>query len=335
MEKAPCFNYIITIHNKEDLIEEVIKCVLRCCRDNSHIYPVLDGCTDRTEEIIDGIINKFADAPITKVYTPDVHEILSINAGLRAANQKGDGYNIILQDDVLLTDSMLEKKVAQLYEWAGSRLGFVSFRMAANFIRNAATSKETVPLTDFMENAYGHGLLKANVLLPGSLAYRSVPIKSPICIPFALVRTVGMLEERLAPYMCDDIEYAIRSIKAGYQNAVFALRFRSDAKWGSTRIKQDKKMGEFTKRNMGIIRELHGSDIAKICDSSQTTEIVEVPNMASEEDKVLALEAWNRTRQQVQAFTDVQRRFHIFDRIKSLVRGVFGKAISYIKNVNH
>jgi glycosyltransferase involved in cell wall biosynthesis len=331
MEKAPCFNYIITIHNKEDLIGEVMKCVLRCCRDNSHIYPVLDGCTDRTEEIIDGIINKFADAPITKVYTPDVHEILSINAGLRATNQKGDGYNIILQDDVLLTDPLLEKKVAQLYEWAGSRLGFVSFRMAANFIRNAATSKETVPLTDFMENAYGHGLLKANVLLPGSLAYRSVPIKSPICIPFALVRSVGMLEERLAPYMCDDFEYAIRSIKAGYKNAVFALRFRSDAKWGSTRTRPDPKMDEYAKRNMGIIRELHGSEIAKICESRQTTEIVEVPNMASEEDNVLALEAWNRTRQQLQTLTDVKGWTQTFGRIKFVVRSVLGKVISYIK----
>ena len=28
MLNAPKFNYIITIHNKEDLIEEVLKCVL-------------------------------------------------------------------------------------------------------------------------------------------------------------------------------------------------------------------------------------------------------------------------------------------------------------------
>ncbi|MCK4824998.1 hypothetical protein KA005_55125, partial [bacterium] len=131
---------------------------------------------------------------------------------------------------------------------------------------------------------------------------------------------VGMLEERLAPYMHDDTEYAIRCIKAGYKNAVFAVRFRSDVKWGSTRTRPNKKMGEFTKRNIGIIRELHGSDIVKICDSRQTTEIVEVPNMASEEDKVLALEAWNRTRQQLQTLTDVKRKSHIFDRIKSLVK---------------
>src|SRR3972149_2488814 len=134
------FNYIITIHNKENLIAQVIQCVLMCCRDNSHIYPVLDGCTDRTEEIIDRIINTYAGIPITKVYTPDVHELLSINAGLRAANHDGNGYNIVLQDDVLLADFMLEDKISKLYEWAGPKLGYVSLRLGANFTKNAATS---------------------------------------------------------------------------------------------------------------------------------------------------------------------------------------------------
>ena len=111
MIESPRFNYIITIHNKQDLIRDVLICVLMCCRDNSHIYPVLDGCTDQTEEIIDEIITTFSHIPITKVYMSNVHEILSINAGLRAANQEGDGYNIILQDDVMLRDFMWETKV--------------------------------------------------------------------------------------------------------------------------------------------------------------------------------------------------------------------------------
>lgn len=292
MSQSPRFNYIITIHNKEDMIEQVLMCVLMCCRDNSHIYPVLDGCTDKTEEIIDYLINSFASIPITKVYTPDVHELLSINAGLRAANQEGEGFNIILQDDVLLADFLLEKKVTSLYEWAGPELGYVSFRMGANFKKDTLTSKEAVPYTDYTENVYGHGLSRAKPLLPGYLAYRSVPIKSPVCIPFKLIESVGMYEERLAPYGHDDPEYAIRAIQKGYSNAVFAIRFFSDIKWGGTRVKPHPELNNIIERNMKQIRDWHRQSLEQICEVQQPTTVVEVPAMSSKEESRVAFQVW-------------------------------------------
>ena len=50
------FNYIITVHNREDLIEKVLTSILLCSGQNSHIYAVLDGCTDRSEAIIDELL---------------------------------------------------------------------------------------------------------------------------------------------------------------------------------------------------------------------------------------------------------------------------------------
>jgi len=319
MAQSLRFNYIITIHNKEDLIEQVIMCVLMCCRDHSHIYPVLDGCTDRTEEIIDNIINTFSGMPITKVHTPDVHETLSINAGLRAANQEGDGYNIVLQDDVLLADFMLEKKVTALYEWAGPRLGYVSFRLGANFTRDAATSSAAVPYTDYVENAYGHGIQQAEMLLPGYIAYRTVPIKSPVCIPFKLVRSVGMFEKHLAPYGHDDPEYAIRLVKAGYRNAVFAVRFYSDIEWGGTRTTPHPELDSIIERNMNFIREWHGSDLVDICEHSQDSEVIEVPNMVNEEEKLLAIEAWKINSERLAKFQNLQKS-RAPARMKSIIK---------------
>jgi len=325
MLNSPRFNYIITIHNKENLIEQVMMCVLMCCRDNSHIYPVLDGCTDRTEEIVDNIIDTFSSVPITKIHTPDVHELLSINAGLRAANQEGHGYNIVLQDDVLVADFMLEKKVTALYDWAGPRLGYVSFRLGANFTPDAATSNAVIPLTDYVENAYGHGLPDAKVLLPGDLAYRAVPIKSPVCFPFELIRSVGILDDRLAPYGHDDTEYSIRCLEAGYRNAVFAIRFYSDLKWGGTRTTPHPKIREIQKRNMRRIREWYGAILADVCESSQASEIVEPPNMVSEDDKMKALEAWEKNCQRLKNFTGGEGGTHTFDRIKSILKNVLAK----------
>jgi len=292
MLDAPRFNYIITIHNKEDLIEKVLTCVLICCRDNSHVYPVLDGCTDNTEKIVDNIINRCSGVPITKVYTPDVHELLSINAGLKAACQEGEGFNIILQDDVLLLDTNFEDKVHRLYQWAGPKLGYVSFRLGANFTIDAVNSQNPVPYTDYVENAYGHGIRSAKMLPLGHLAYRTVPIKSPVCLPFQIVREVGILNEKLAPYGHDDPELAIRIIKAGYHNAVFSIKFCSDLKWGGTRTTAHPELNPIIKRNMNYIRELYTDDLSKICLESQPKKIVKVEGMATPAEEKESKKEW-------------------------------------------
>jgi len=324
MTDSPVFNYIITIHNKEDLIEQVMMCVLLCCRENSHIYPVLDGCTDGTEEIIDKIINTFANVPITKIFTTDVHEILSINAGLRAANQQDDGYNIVLQDDVLLADYSLEKKVSELYQWVGPKLGYVSFRMGVNFKQDALTSNNPVPYNNFIENTYGHGIKNAEPLLPGYLAYRTVPIKSPVCIPTKIIRSVGLLDERLAPCIHDEPDYAIRLIKAGYQNAVFHIRFHSDINWGGTRTNQNQHLSHLSRRNMNRIREWHADDLARICSNEQSTEVVKFPHIVNEEENRLALEIWKENRRKLDEY-QLSQPVSITTRFKSVIKKLLSK----------
>lgn len=302
------FNYIITIHNKADLIEQVIWHVLMCCRDYSHIYPVLDGCTDQSEEIIDRIIDANAGLPITKVKTPDVHEICAINAGLAAANMDGEGYNIVLQDDILLADYGLESKVQSLYRWIGPRLGFVSFRLGANLAQDAATSRDPVPFIDVVENAYGHGLADTRVLLPGQFAFRSICVKSPICLPFALVRDLGPFEAKLAPYMHDDTEYSLRCKKAGFENGVFGLKFISDIKWGTTRTQEKaRELAQLTQRNMDIIRSLHGREISRISKENQPIEIVDVPRLVNQEEMVRALRIWEESSERLAAYQNQQR----------------------------
>jgi glycosyltransferase involved in cell wall biosynthesis len=315
MQSRPKYNYIITIHNKEDLIEEVLRSVLMCCHDNSHIYPVLDGCTDNTEKIVDGIISEFSDVPITKVYTPDVHELLTINAGLKAASQEGEGYNIILQDDVLLLDTDLEDKIHRLYQWAGPKLGYVSFRLGANFTKDAADSKDPVPYTDYVENVYGHGISTAIMLPVGDFAYRTVPIKSPVCLPFKIVREVGMFNEDLAPYGHDDLELSIRIHKAGYENGVFSIKFASDVDWGGTRTTPHPELDEIVVRNMNYIREWHAKDFKDICKSSQSQKIVQLGGFYSLAERDEGIRVWKENLKKRKKTSSIYRR--IITKIKS------------------
>lgn len=270
------FNYIITVYNKESLIGRVLNSVIKCCGKNSCVYVVLDGCTDNSEKIIDDIIEKNKNTSIIKVFTNDVHELLSINAGLRKSSQNGTGYNIILEDDVVLEDYSIESKIIDLYEKEGEKLGYVSFRMGANLAQDALKTRSAVPYVDYVENAFGHGLSQAEMLPIGYAAYRTIPIKSPVCIPFKVVREVGFYNERLAPYGHDDIDFALRVESRGYYNLVYAIKFSSELEWGGTRKNGHLVVDSIIERNMDIIRMLYKEQISKIIALSQPKKLKKI-----------------------------------------------------------
>jgi hypothetical protein len=316
----PFFNYIITIHNKEELIHDVLISVLLCCGPHSKIFAVLDGCTDKTEAILDQFTQRFQSVPLVKIYAADVHELLSINTGLRAAPQEGDGYNIILQDDVILADLELETKIKQLYAWGEGQLGYVSFRFGANFESNALQGDSPVPLVDYIESAYGSGSPNSEVLLPGRFAYRTVAIKSPVCLPTKAVREVGLLNEELAPYGHDDTDLAIRLVKAGYFNGVFSLRFYSDIKWGGTRVKPHPDIPKILLRNMNKIRERYGSELQRIALGLQRKDIIAFPEMCSDELDKQALRQYEKSKRH---HPDSSMRSRIHRGLKWIVTSLF------------
>jgi hypothetical protein len=252
------FNYIVTIHNKEDLIERVVARILLCAGDNSHVYLVLDGCTDGTEHIVDTLINDWVGLPITKLEAPDVHEILSLNLALRQIPQDGDGYNILVQDDILLADRNFEKKVIAVNKHFGNQLGVLSFRHGVNVVGNPSTGE--IEEVDLIESSYGLGMCD-RPLLPEYAVQRMVCLRSPECISFATIRGIGFLDERYAPYTYDDHDYCLRCLKAGLINVVYALKVRSRVEWGGMRRKPQPGVAAIMKRNRRYSYEKHGDFI--------------------------------------------------------------------------
>jgi len=260
-EQTVYFNYIITIHNKEQLIERVIMSIINCTGENSHIYPVLDGCTDRTEDIIDQIIAKHPAVAITKLFADDVHELKSINVGLNSSLQEGYGFNIILQDDVVLADPEMESKCIALYQ-KFIRLGIVSFRHGQNISRSVYNKNNRRNFFySYIENEAGHGRNQLSSLKTGYFIYKEVVMKSPICIPFEVIRIAGKPDERYAPW--DDLAYCYTVAEAGFYNGVFAIDYYSDLEWGTTREKvQKKSVLDVQVQNIKRFREDHAKLMA-------------------------------------------------------------------------
>jgi GT2 family glycosyltransferase len=237
---ATQFHYLITIHNKESLIEQTLQGVEASARPGSIVYPILDGCSDRSEELVD-MFTKATNLTVKKLLTPDVHELRSINAGLRAIGDRS-GYVVVLQDDVFLEAPTLEEDIHTLYSATPFKLGVVSLRLATNLrqtswirqLRNGQLFGHTIDEIDLISRP-NDGMVVAEEGSFSTFYPRMVAIKGPNILPTALIREVGLLDERMAPYGYDDHEFCVRAMRAGFINGLYPVKFSSEAQWGSTR----------------------------------------------------------------------------------------------------
>ncbi len=224
------FAYVVTVHNHGFMIERVLDGIIRnfchpCC-----LYTVLDGCTDNSEEVIDKVA-KLYDVPIQKIYTPDVHEILSLNTAFRTILNTEADFVITVQDDVILKCPNLEHDIITAYQ-KYPKLGHIVFRLGAN----TRVKEDGIEFFDPIENMYSP-VCAGDSLPEGHIAFRMIGCKSPSCIPTWLLREIGLLDERLAPCDYDDVEFSLRCLKNGYDTAVLCEKYQSEVEWGGHRIK--------------------------------------------------------------------------------------------------
>lgn len=233
------FNYIITIHNKQDLLPRVLEGIAACCSKRSKIIPVLDGCTDNSEAIVDEFITT-SELNVEKVITPDVYELRAINAGMTRVDH---GFIMTIQDDVILQDPELEQKVSALCAETGPTIGVISLRHGANVRRSSLLRQlrqsGLVSLIEEFERVTRpeEAPTMGERVEYGQVVYRMVAGGSPMIFPERVWRSIGRMDEAMAPLMWNDHEYNLRALQAGFRNVVFPLHFESDVTWGTMRQK--------------------------------------------------------------------------------------------------
>ena len=246
---ADIFNYIIPIFNKEDILPMTLEGIDRCASRNSRIFTVIDGCTDRSEQVVDDFAKR-TDRDVIKIHMPDVHMLRSVNAALKQVEQ---GFSVVMQDDIILEDERFEEKISALYQRMGDRLGVVSLRLAANValtpllrripMKSISPMIEEIDCIIKTDEPQDYFIGNYDCFYP-----RMESINGPNVIPWAVRQKVGIYDEALAPYGYDDPEYCLRAMKAGFINGLFPLKFRSDVEWGGTRR---------SKKYMAEVRRIH------------------------------------------------------------------------------
>ena len=264
------FNYIITIHNKQDLLSRVLEGIAACCSKHSKIIPVLDGCTDSSEFIVDEFTNH-SGLNVEKVITPNIFEIRALNAGIERVKS---GFIMTIQDDVILQEPALEEKVERLFFDTDPTLGIISPRHGVNIRRMSLLPQFRksgfIRLMDIYDRVCRpEEAWEQSVRVEyGQLIYRMAAGGSPMIIPELVWKSIGSFDDALAPHMWHDIEYNLRSLRAGFKNAVYPLHFESKEEWGTmrqnskTNPKWNSDLRRVSLRNMRYVWKKHGTAIA-------------------------------------------------------------------------
>lgn len=255
---------ILTIHNKDWLISEVLNSIIKNTVGNYELIVVIDGCTDNSETIVNEIL-KSEKIKYKIIHTPDVFETKANNAGLKEASGK---YAIIIQDDMVINE----------YGWnVRMQKPFIKFddvfavtaRTAHNWIYNE--NSKHINTTENLDNCYCDILIHCDhadrTSIPrDTFAVRASVNRGPLMIDLDDLRTLNYLDEEYAPLDMDDHDLMFRAkTELNKVCGCYWIDYRSDNEWGGTRINgspapwylksQHKNVKIFYERYKNILQE--------------------------------------------------------------------------------
>lgn len=231
---------VLTVHNKELLIKDVIRNIFKYKSHLSReLVIIFDGCTDRSEEYAEDTIRLIRGDSRNKIiidHAPDVFETKANNIGLKQCT--GD-YTILIQDDMLINeenfDSRLLKPILSFSDCFAC-----SGRAAHN---DVIKLKRRRKLKDYLSKqkeiiAYSDLAGRENNLGREIFAIRDVVNRGPLLIDNQRLQKLDFLDESFAPYVYDDHDLCFRAFKAhGWLCGSYIINYRSDINWGTTRLK--------------------------------------------------------------------------------------------------
>jgi hypothetical protein len=233
--------YILPVHNKEELIENVLKGIETSHSNKTEptVICILDGCYDKTEEKVLAFKENYKYKNNFHILRMnDVHEIECLNTGLEFIEKnfspKDEDLIFSIQDDVILDEPDIDLKFDTLFN-DNTNLGYISMRLGVDVYTSGGDLKEE----NYKESEFGHwNQLQWNfheVVKHNEFKVSEIAIRSPTCMLWGRYREVGFFDMNLAPCGFDCHDMSIRLNKSGYVNGVYGLKFRSDVNWGTMR----------------------------------------------------------------------------------------------------
>jgi len=232
---------ILTVHNKESLLQQVMSAILDAVSSQvKEVIVVLDGCTDNSENIVDSFSSK---CNLIKKYCPNVFETIANNVGLKSSSCD---YSLLIQDDMILNEKEFDQRILIPFQF-DDVLG-VSAKLSSNdeIRNNQIYFPDGSNESSFTDNEF---------------VIRDVAIRGPLMLDNFKLEKLNYLDEDFAPFIWDDHDLCIRGFRDfGWMCGFFKCNFLSDPSWGTTRIKNNWKSAY--QKNEQLIIQRHSSTLS-------------------------------------------------------------------------
>ncbi|CAA6678231.1 MULTISPECIES: glycosyltransferase [unclassified Lentimonas] len=236
---------ILTVHNKEFMIEDVIRGIMDNVSEHTReLIVIFDGCSDRSRELFESTIDSYRakDIKIITDETPDIWETKANNVGLKKSSCDG---SIIIQDDMIMTEANFDQRLMKPIN-AFSDVFAVTGRTA----HNDTIKDGDLDVYDHIgrENPTGtkpcHIVRKFRKHFKIKLkarrdifGIRDVVNRGPLLIDNSRLQALNYFDEQFAPLDLDDHDLCFRAFKEhGWVCGSYQMEYRSDLEWGGTRM---------------------------------------------------------------------------------------------------
>jgi len=234
---------VMPVHNQENIVAQIVENIFIYSSENvCEFIFVIDGCTDRTEEIIqDQVCRKLTNKPVRLLYANDVYETTSCNLGFKKAI--GD-YVINFQDDMLVNEKDYDQRMLKPFDVVPELLGVTA--------RDAVNVRIKGDELDFYD------VFGKDVNSPRNIfGIRDIINRGPILFDHQKLEALNYLNEEFIMFQ-DDTDLFLRAYQEkGYMSGAYVIGYESPLQWGSTRKNPHKAQwfGLLEKRNMKYIAE--------------------------------------------------------------------------------
>lgn len=235
MNKNPKITILLTVHNKEDMVELVVKGIMENISEYvKEFVVVFDGCTDESENIVKSCMAKQDRQIVTKyIYTEDIRELKANNAGLRECDCD---YVILVQDDMVIKEKDFDKRMLRPFMFFDDVFA-VTAQTAHNNTQNHNSANR---LTGYPRDKF---------------AVREIANRGPLMYDYADAKKLGFFDEHLAPNSYDDHDLSYRAYKELKKiSGLYWINYDSEPQWGTSRNKNQDINTIAHNRNEKIIR---------------------------------------------------------------------------------
>ena len=226
---------ILTVHNKEWMIQQVLDGIVKFTEGDYELIVVLDGCVDKSFYIVEDYFYK-KDIKHIIITTPDVFETKANNIGLK--NAKGD-YVIVVQDDMIIKEQGWNKRMQKPFDIFDDVFAVTS-RTAHNWIFNPNSTH--VHMKEHLDNCWSDIVIhtdhaEKNNIPRDIFAVRASVNRGPLMIDHNDLKKLNYLDEEFSPQDMDDHDLMYRMHKElGKVCGCYWIDFETKDEWGGTRI---------------------------------------------------------------------------------------------------